>query len=257
MTSLLIAPVSAFVSQKRSRSDVRPIDLHAFFLTAQAAQNADQLKGVMLRTLAAVGIEFLQLSTYRRSRFATVIWSELVEGAADAETPRVSDSICCHAMTSGVPELWNCNARDVGEADDGGWRNALLANGIRGGVTTAIHSPNDWCYIFHFGAQQDVGLNVGSADFCVFSTLGFIASQRLAAWRQQARATLADSPLSLRELEVIRWCKEGKSYPEIAQILGISTKTVEFHISNAMRKLGVNQKVSAILEAVRRGLIDI
>lgn len=255
MNSLLIDPVSAFVSEKRSRSDVRSVDLHAFFLTALAAQNADQLKGVMLRTLGAVGIEFLQLSTYRRSQFATVIWSDLIEGDLDADAARVSDSICCRAMTSGVPERWDCNDSDIAEPDDG-WRNVLRANGIRAGLTSAIHAANDWCYIFHFGAQQDVSLHVGRGGSGVFSTIGFVASQRLAAW-QQARVSLADSPLSLRELEVIRWCKDGKSYPEIAQILGISTKTVEFHIANAMRKLGVNQKVSAILEAVRRGLIDI
>src|SRR5882762_2175336 len=44
--------------------------------------------------------------------------------------------------------------------------------------------------------------------------------------------------LTKQEIECLRWCKEGKTNWEIGAILRISEKTVEFHLGNAMRKLG-------------------
>lgn len=258
MTNMIIEPFSSFASTKRGRSDARAIDLHAFSLTAQAAQNSDQLKNAMLRAVRSVGVEFLQLTSYRRLQCSSVIWSELLDGAkSDGVTLFVSDAITKRAMTSGVPELWWCDGRGRPANDDRAWRNLLLCNGVRAGLTTAIHISDDCRYVFHFGATDDACFELGNAGLNVFSTLGFIASQRLAAWQVPPAGKASGSPLSARELEVIRWCKDGKSYPEIAQILGISTKTVEFHSANAMRKLGANQKISAIVEAVRRGLIEL
>lgn len=254
MTSLLSQTEFKTVSQKRARANACAIDLHAFSLMSQAAQNADQLCVLMMRTLRAAGVEFLQLATYRRLQFASVTWSFLPDALVDADSaPRVCDSIACRAMASGHPEAWDCEL----SSDAAEWRNALLENGIVSGVTTAIHGANDWRYIYHYGSADVSCFDVGSTGLGVFSTLGFIATQRLMSLQPQTAVTSADAPLSARELEVIRWCKDGKSYPEIARILGISTKTVEFHISNAMRKLGVNQKISAIVETARLGLIDL
>lgn len=64
-------------------------------------------------------------------------------------------------------------------------------------------------------------------------------------------------PLTARELEILRWCKHGKTYAEISEILTISKKTVEFHLSNVMDKLGANNKVAAIVIAIQNGLIDL
>jgi LuxR family quorum-sensing system transcriptional regulator SolR len=66
-----------------------------------------------------------------------------------------------------------------------------------------------------------------------------------------------DVPLTARELEILRWCKDGKSRPEIGEILSISHKTVEFHLGNLMDKLGANNQLSAVVIAIQRGLIDL
>ena len=234
------------------------IDLQAFSLTAQAAQNADQLRDLMVRTLGAAGVPFLQLVTYRRSRFEAVVWSEFADDVGrDVCGSQVEDAIACRAITSGRPQFWDCVGAEVSTRGKGVWRKALFENGVSAGATIAIRGADEWCYIFHFGAQDNACFDVGHAGISVFSTLGFIASQHLMMWQPKTAGTPVDATLSVRELEVIRWCKDGKSYPEIAQILGISSKTVEFHIANAMRKLGVNQKISAIIEAARLGLIEL
>ncbi len=61
--------------------------------------------------------------------------------------------------------------------------------------------------------------------------------------------------LSLRELEMLKWTADGKTAEEIALILGITTRTVNFHISQAMRKLEVVNKTAATVKAALLGLI--
>ncbi|MGV7962619.1 helix-turn-helix transcriptional regulator [Photorhabdus tasmaniensis] len=61
--------------------------------------------------------------------------------------------------------------------------------------------------------------------------------------------------LSTREVEVIRWTCEGKTSAEIANILEISTRTVNFHINNVMEKLVVPNKVAAVAKAIAYNLI--
>lgn len=55
--------------------------------------------------------------------------------------------------------------------------------------------------------------------------------------------------LTTRETEVLRWASAGKTYGEIAIIMGITESTVKFHISNLIVKLGVVNAKHAIKKA--------
>jgi len=61
--------------------------------------------------------------------------------------------------------------------------------------------------------------------------------------------------MTARESEVLVWVAAGKSDWAIGRILNISGKTVNFHIENAKRKLGVGTRLQAVLTAVRNGII--
>lgn len=63
--------------------------------------------------------------------------------------------------------------------------------------------------------------------------------------------------LTAREREVLLWAAEGKTAWETATILGLSAKTVEFHLANCARKLGTAGKASTVLAAARRGLLPL
>ncbi len=63
--------------------------------------------------------------------------------------------------------------------------------------------------------------------------------------------------LTSRELEVIKYLGEGKSNKDISDSLYISEKTVKNHISNIFKKLGVNDRTSAAMFAVKKGLIKL
>jgi DNA-binding NarL/FixJ family response regulator len=62
--------------------------------------------------------------------------------------------------------------------------------------------------------------------------------------------------LTPREQEVVKLAAEAHTNREIAEILGLSEKTVENHRSNAMRKLGMRDRVELVRYAIRRGLIE-
>jgi len=62
--------------------------------------------------------------------------------------------------------------------------------------------------------------------------------------------------LSPREQEILRYVAQGKTSREVGIILSISTKTVENHRQNIMRKLEVHDVVSLTRLAIRSGLVS-
>ena len=63
--------------------------------------------------------------------------------------------------------------------------------------------------------------------------------------------------LTKREKEVFKLLVTNKTTKDIALILGISEKTVRNHISNAMQKLGVKGRASAVIELLKLGEISL
>jgi DNA-binding NarL/FixJ family response regulator len=62
--------------------------------------------------------------------------------------------------------------------------------------------------------------------------------------------------LTPREEEVVKLVAEAHTNKQIAEILHLAEKTVENHRSNAMRKLGMRDRVELVRYAIRRGLIE-
>jgi two-component system response regulator NreC len=62
--------------------------------------------------------------------------------------------------------------------------------------------------------------------------------------------------LTLREKEVLRLAAEGRTTPEIADMLHLSVKTVEKHRASMMHKLGLQSLPELIKYAIRKGLIE-
>ncbi len=62
--------------------------------------------------------------------------------------------------------------------------------------------------------------------------------------------------LTPREEQVVKLVAEAHTNKEIAELLGLAEKTAENHRSNAMRKLGMRDRVELVRDAIRRGLIE-
>jgi DNA-binding NarL/FixJ family response regulator len=61
------------------------------------------------------------------------------------------------------------------------------------------------------------------------------------------------SPFSERELEVLHLVVDGQTNREIAYNLGISARTVQFHLNSIFNKTGVDSRTEAATLAMRKG----
>lgn len=83
-----------------------------------------------------------------------------------------------------------------------------------------------------------------------------LAEMSHVAMKASMTEDLPENPmLSDREIEVLRWTADGKTASEIAEIIGISERTVNFHINQSVAKLQANNKVNAAVRAAMRGLL--
>lgn len=138
-------------------------------------------------------------------------------------------------------------------------------------------SPNLWSFAQSFGVH--LGWTQAVHDFQgVFSMLtlgrskGAVTPEELYekagqvlwlchAMHAAVAQTYAASPsinpakkLTSRETEILKWSAMGKTAADIATILCLSERTVGFHICSCFKKLGVNNKIAAVLCASKAGL---
>jgi len=103
------------------------------------------------------------------------------------------------------------------------------------------------------------GRRLGADDYVTkpidFDVLATIIAARLAG---VARAGLWPKLIELndREVEALTWAARGKTSAEIAEILGIAKRTVDFHVDNARTKLGAPTRTAAVIKAAAGRLIE-
>jgi len=103
------------------------------------------------------------------------------------------------------------------------------------------------------------GRKLGADDYVTkpidFDLLAMIIDARLAG---VARTVVWPKQIDLsdREIETLTWVARGKTSAEIGQMLGLSKRTVDFHIDNARIKLGVATRIQAAVKATTGGLIE-
>jgi two-component system, NarL family, response regulator LiaR len=91
----------------------------------------------------------------------------------------------------------------------------------------------------------------GAADGQV--QLAPAAAERLI---REVRAPESPEALTERETEVLKLLARGRANKQIASTLFLEEKTVKGYVSNILRKLGVQSRTQAALQAVRTGLVS-
>src|SRR5262249_17048466 len=103
------------------------------------------------------------------------------------------------------------------------------------------------------------GRHLGADDYVTkpidFEVLTAIINPRLPG---VARSELGPNLVQLNdgEGETMTWVAGGKTAAEMAQILGLTKRTVDFHIDNARTKLGAATRTQAVIKAATGRLID-
>ena len=85
--------------------------------------------------------------------------------------------------------------------------------------------------------------------------LAQVAHQLMAKLLKPQLVLDVNENLSSREIEILRWTADGKTSSEIADIIHISERTVNFHVNNAIAKLNVVNKTAAAVKAAVLGLL--
>ncbi len=67
---------------------------------------------------------------------------------------------------------------------------------------------------------------------------------------------MAPAGLTLREIEVLDCVAQGFSNRDIADALFVNEQTVKNHMTSIFRKLGVDDRVQALLLSIKRGWVD-
>jgi DNA-binding CsgD family transcriptional regulator len=133
--------------------------------------------------------------------------------------------------------------------------------GYRTGIGLALHLPGRKHLALGFNretplpthptqlAQLYASLSMAALHVCE-------AAERLALFPQEPKQAQSEGVrLTAREAEVLKRAMEGKPSSAIADTLRVCERTVNFHVGNAMAKLGCQSRTQAWLKARRLGLI--
>lgn len=111
-----------------------------------------------------------------------------------------------------------------------------------------------WGYVLKDMAFEDLLNSIRQVRF----GKKFISPALLEEMSKDSQSLIAEKPyLTERETEVLMCVAQGDSNKQIAYKLGISQRTVCFHMTNCFIKIDAINRTDAIIKAVNYGLIDI
>jgi DNA-binding CsgD family transcriptional regulator len=125
------------------------------------------------------------------------------------------------------------------------------------------------------------GITTGSTDtacgygtFCSFASAERVDAKRymplveyfgyhvhLALLRTAPKSSQAVAPcvreLTLREMTILNWVRQGKTNWEIAKIMSVTERTIRFHVESIFSKLDVTSRSHAVATAIEHGLPNV
>lgn len=128
--------------------------------------------------------------------------------------------------------------------------------GIASGITIPVHGPHNMSGGFSVSGpeEQQPVTDVGDPTFRALLAVAQTVHTQIVHWHSSP-ASAAVVKLSERERLCLQWTTQGKTAWEIAQIIGRSKATVDFHLRRATAKLTASNKVHAAFKALELDLL--
>lgn len=104
-----------------------------------------------------------------------------------------------------------------------------------------------------FTGASPVSSPVARAALQVASHCAFEAMEEL----KEQKSPQSSVVLSVRETQCLSYIATGHEDEQISRLLGISPRTVRFHVDSAKAKLGVTSRVQAVTKALRERIITV
>jgi LuxR family quorum sensing-dependent transcriptional regulator len=165
------------------------------------------------------------------------------------------DRVVRHAILSPSPLGWiDAQRRGDLERDERRLFGEAGEFGLRDGFITPVHQiDSNIASVSLTGAQK---FDLSTSDRAALRLLSlYYCSFGLRLKHRADADSAAKVVFTPRQRECLQWVRAGKSSWEIGEILGISERTVNFHIEEVCRRLNVQTRQQAVIEAVIRGLI--
>ncbi|WP_027669458.1 helix-turn-helix transcriptional regulator [Rheinheimera baltica] len=131
--------------------------------------------------------------------------------------------------------------------------NAAKAFGLSDGLSVPVKAPSGEICIFSLSSSRPENLRKRLLD-----ALPYAQYFGLSAFEACLRLNIESHPmkaLTPKEQESLFWACEGKTAWEIAQIMGVTERTANFHLSSVTEKLGAVNRQHAVAKAIIHGLI--
>lgn len=162
------------------------------------------------------------------------------------------DPIVKRAAMLPTPFTWTEAAARFG-AEDGGDRVIGDAGEfhLRDGIAAPLTTLEGALVLVSLGGERLEASPAQCRSLALITAYAVGRALQLSA----AEAATSRPRLTPRETECLRWAAIGKSEWEISRILGISEHTAERHLMNAKVRLGAVNRIQAVAEAIRLGLI--
>lgn len=222
--------------------------------------SVDELAKLYSHAIYQEGYENCLFTAVRRQELSHVAWFDLPHGYLDTyfeqRWSKIDPVLDC-ALKARLPFFWN----DVVEKTpisrtQSNFMEDCVGLGVHSGIVFPMHGPGERIDVFSISRREREIPDPNSP--ALLHAISVQTWVRYLELREKEKFQAPDpNQLTPRELEILRWCKHGKTYTDIAEILSISPKTVEFHIINIMDKLGASNKITAIVIAIQRGILDL
>lgn len=168
-----------------------------------------------------------------------------------------ADPVFAHCRQRTTPLIWD--AKHAGDEDDPScpvFFSETADFGLRCGVSIPVHGLGcQWGVVAVASTRprDEVVTTRKLGELHLFAAYVHDVGHRLAS----AIAGSELVHLTSRERECLRWTAEGKTGWEISKVLGISERTVVFHLENAARKFGVFGRRQAAARAIALHMISL
>lgn len=188
-------------------------------------------------------------------------FGNIPDGHADAAKDMddaLRDPVLDRLMSQPLPVVYDQNtyvAAGVGEL----WENQA-PYGYKTGIAVKLHLPENKTFLLGVDREEALpnaagGLMQVIGGLQLLASHAMVAADRLLSRKLNERAVVPLPKLTKREMDVLSWTAHGKTAWEVSVILGMSEKTVNFHLGNTMRKLGVNSKHQAVIKYMAAGIL--
>jgi DNA-binding CsgD family transcriptional regulator len=166
----------------------------------------------------------------------------------------VADPVIPRAYLARQPFRWNeLRSDDSLTEEQRAFLDTSRELGVHSGITLPLHGPGTEVDIISLSLRDSRPLRDDRMLILhAISVQYWLKFKELAGERQNAVPSLTS-----KEIECLKWCKQGKTNWEIGEIVLTSEKTVQFHLSNAIRKLGASNRMTAVVAGLQAGLINL